>query len=269
MSCERIQAQLRDHASLDAAAEVHLDDCVECAAVAAESEGLCLAAGDVALPAFDGMFGEVEAALAAERGPRAWLRSRGTALRLVMGIIVALGVPLAVGVATLRADIGVYPVVRFALLGSALVLTLAAAMWVALRPLHRPPLSRSLSSLLGIAAMAAVAIAATLPAAHLLHPSSLLGAGDDFARLAWGCFVFGAIVGVPVALVGRVLGRGGPSWLGSPIMAPLAGGIAGNLALHLHCPIVARQHLIAGHASVVVPFLLVFAVVAISWRRAR
>ena len=268
MSCDRVQAQLRAGADLDVAGEAHLDGCVECMAVAVQGEGLAPGAHAVELPGFDGLLADVEAAVAAERGPLAWLRGLPSAARLALGLAAALGVPLAVGALTLRADFGVYPRARFALIGVTLAVAVAAAIRVALRPLHRAPLAHAWVTALTLASIAALALIASLPSAHQLHAASLAGVGADFARRALACLAFGAAVGVPVAFAARALGRGGPTWLGSPLMAPLAGAVAGNLALHLHCPLVAPAHLLAGHFTVLAPFALAVAVVAVRWRRA-
>jgi len=266
MSCERIQAQLRADAEPAPEIEEHLDACVDCAAVAAEVEGLVTDDG-ADLPEVAGLLGQVESAIAAERGPLAWLRERSTPVRLMLAVAIGFGIPLAFGIATLRADISVYPVVRFAAIGGAFAAALAAALWVGLRPLHRPGLSTAALRGLALFAVAAMVVSAAIPAAHAAHPASIGGVGDDLVRRALACFLTGLAVGVPVALAGRALGRAHASWLGAPAMAPLAGAVAGNLALHLHCPLVAPQHLLAGHAAVLVPFAIAIGWIALRWRR--
>lgn len=266
MRCEHIQAHLRAGGEPGLDLEAHLDECLECAEVAAEVEGLGTDDG-VTLPDLDRILGAVEGVIAQDRGPRAWLRDRSTRARMLLGAAIGFGLPLGYGIATLRADISVYPVARFAVITFVLAALLAVALWAGMRPLHRPALSPGVVHALSFAAVGAVLITASIPAAHALHPASLAGISDDLVRRAAACFAVGLAIGVPVALGVRALNRARASWLGAPIMAPLAGVVAGNLALHLHCPLVAPQHLLAGHAAVLVPFVVAFGLLALRWRR--
>jgi hypothetical protein len=265
MSCERIQAHLRAGGDLDAALEAHLDVCLECTEVAAEVEGLGTDDG-IDLPDLDHILGSVERSLSAERGFRAWLRDRSTPTRLLLAATFCFGLPLVYGIAKLRIDIFLYPTARFIGISFALAALLGLTVWAGLRPLYRPPLSSGVSRALILAAVGTVVISAALPAAHGLHPGSMEGVGDDFVRRAAACFGAGLAIGIPVALTVRLFNRARTSWLGAPLMAPLAGVLAGNLALYLHCPLVAPQHLLAGHATLLVPFSLVVALLMLRWR---
>jgi hypothetical protein len=120
---------------------------------------------------------------------------------------------------------------------------------VGLRGLHRPPLGASLrGAILGAAVGVPLALALIAPA-HVSHPASLGGGGDELIRRAVACLVFGVACGAPVLAGAWFVGR---STLGSAPLAVAAGaGVAGALALQLHCPITAPPHLLLGHATVV------------------
>jgi hypothetical protein len=186
---------------------------------------------------------------------------------MLLGAALGFGVPLGYGLATLRTDIFVYPTTRFIAILVAFAAVLGATAWAGLRPLQRPALCSACSSALSIAGVGVVVIAAVIPAAHASHPESLAGVGDDFWARATACFVAGLALAVPVGLAVRFLSRARTSWLGAPMMAPLSGVLAANLALHLHCPLVAPRHLLAGHAALVLPFVLVVVLIALGWRR--
>jgi hypothetical protein len=268
MTCENIQAHLRAGGELDPALEAHLDACLECTEVAAEVGGLGSDDG-VGLPDLDAVLGSVERSLSEERGVRAWLADRSTRTRMLLAGAFCFGLPLIYGIVRLRADIFVYPTAHFAVIFVALVAILGLIVRAGLRPLHRPTLSSGVSSALLGAAVGVVVISSAMPAAHALHPESLMGVGDDFLTRAAACFALGLAIGIPVAFAVRLLSRARASWLGAPMMAPLAGVIAANLALHLHCPLVAPEHLLAGHATVLVPFALAIGVLVVHWHRCR
>ena len=185
-----------------------------------------------------------------ERGATAWLKSLSSPKRL--GIALAL---IAVEVAVTfvlapRADLGVYPVLRMVVAVGAMG---ALAMWAAsvmTTPLH----SRQLGSFWSWATISAapvlVGVLSSIPVVDAAHPASLAGRGDAFVPAAAACFIFGVIIGVPVIVMGAVMERRSRWPLRQALTAAAAAGLAGNLALQLHCPITAPAHLLAGHASV-------------------
>jgi hypothetical protein len=266
MTCESIQAHLRAGGELDPVLEAHLAACLQCTEVAAQVEGLGADDG-VDLPDLDRVLGEVERSLSEDQGLRAWLAGRATRTRRLLAGGFCFGLPLIYGIIRLRVDIFVYPTARFVAIFVALAAILGLTVWAGLRPLHRPALSSGASRALLVAAVGAVVISAAMPAAHALHPESLAGVGDDFLRRAAACFALGLAIGIPVAVAVRLLDRARASWLGAPMMAPLAGVLAANLALHLHCPLVAPEHLLAGHAALLVPFALAIGFLVVRWRQ--
>jgi hypothetical protein len=101
------------------------------------------------------------------------------------------------------------------------------------------------------------------PQAHTAHPASLGGIGDEFVRRAVGCFVFGMLMAAPVLALLYLLDRGAHS---SPLRALLGAavaGVGGTLALHVHCPITHREHLLAGHAGITLFVVAAYAAVVV------
>ena len=226
MDCREIQQRLR-HDPADPTVDGHLATCLDCARVAAEAAGL--AAFEAPFPADLGS--RVQAALAAERGPRAWLRSRPTPLRVALAGSVAIAAPLWLGLRLLRPDLAIYPAWRW--IGVLVVLAglLGAGLHLALRPLDRPVRRGVVWA--GAAALLAFSVA---PAAHA-H-----GKHGDPVVAAVVCLVLGVAAGLPALLAIRLVDRGHGSAL-----AALAAGAGGYLALHLLCPIPDPSHLLAGH----------------------
>jgi len=205
-----------------------------------------------------------QARLLRERGFRARLRALPTRTR---GALVAAGfaaVALSIGFLAPRSDLAVYP--RLLLVAGIAGLSGFAAYAAALllRPMQARPVSAR--RILAIAAAAfGVTLVLALPEAHgflHLHPESFRGVGDDFARHAALCFTYGMVTGLPfVALLFAVDRRERRPWPDVLLFAA-AGGLAGNLALLLHCPLVAPAHLVAGHVPVTLGFLVLLLVQA-------
>lgn len=83
-------------------------------------------------------------------------------------------------------------------------------------------------------------------------PASLPGVwpGPTLATSAFGCAAFGLLAGaLPVTLVALVdRGAQPPAW--RLLAGAAAGGLLATVVLQLHCPNVARTHLLVGHATV-------------------
>jgi uncharacterized membrane protein len=125
---------------------------------------------------------------------------------------------------------------------------------VGLRPAHIPaPPDRSLLVIIAAGLLLPI-VTALLPAgAHSF---------DHYVQYTQtqatvGCFVIGAFTGVLVVLVLRALDRTAHDSRPAGVLAAVTGGVAGNLALELHCPVTAPAHLLLGHATV--GFMLVLA----------
>jgi hypothetical protein len=206
-------------------------------------------------PDVSGDWSALQQELASEGGLGA-ARGLPTTVRLAVAVGLALALAALVFFGTRRPDFAVIPVGRLladvALLLVPLLLLVAAFM----HPIYRPPLSPKLRwSFVGLAAIA-VLVSALLPAAHLDHPASLQGGGEDFVPRAVACFGFGVSLGLPMLLGLRLLGRQGTGWRRFVPSMVVAGAavLAGCLGLYLHCPITLSKHLLAGHAAVWIPF---------------
>ncbi|MGE0784214.1 MAG: hypothetical protein AB7S26_00900 [Sandaracinaceae bacterium] len=186
---------------------------------------------------------------AADTSKRFWIQSRPTWVRRSIAGLTALSVIAVGGLGSSRADLAELPL-RFLISAvGALAFLLGASVWLALRPLHRPPLPRAAH-----AAMVALTLGSTFALA-LLAPD-----GDDgvphttlLHEMVSPCLFYGLFMGLPVYLVLRLVDRG-PAL--SSLIAACAAGLAGNLVLQLHCPRHAPEHLMAAHFTVAVLFVV-------------
>jgi len=269
MNCDEARDRLKDAGRRhDASLEAHIRECLECALFTADAElGAASESMRVVPGTVERLLDGIELRLQRESGPTAWLQSRRTGTRLVLGAVVTLGIPLLVALLVPRGDLSVYPIVRLITIATLLVLLSVVALSVKLRPLHRPPLPTGVATALLIGAVIVVAVDVALPPAHALQPASLEGTGIDFLRRAAGCLCAGLLIGLPVLIGVGFLDRGARGSTANDLLAPLLAAVAGYLALDLHCPLVSRAHLLVGHASLLLVFPVVF--VALFGRHSR
>ncbi len=145
--------------------------------------------------------------------------------------------------------------VDLALMAIVLVVGVAGA----LRPLSWAPRPTWRVAAPLAAGIAALMLSASLPAAHGAHPASLHGLGLELFGRASACFAFGTAFGCITWIVLRVFDRQkglGRRLQGGGLGAAAGAGLAGSIALYLHCPITHPQHLWAGHVTVMLPFVL-------------
>lgn len=207
----------------------------------------------------------LEATLAVQGTLRSRLASLPNALRLRLFALALLTlVTVQLGFFA-RADLGVYPLWRLVLELGAHVLVLAALLAILMRPLFRPawPLGLSVRAAL-LSVVATLAIAFTNPA-HALHPASLAGRGADFWSRAGACLLYGTASGLCVVVLAALVHRGSPVGntrsLGLHLLLTGLGVATGSLSLLLHCPVVHREHLLAGHVLLALPMAAVCAFV--------
>lgn len=200
------------------------------------------------------VFAAVHAETRAEAtSPRARLRAAPTPFRFALALGIATAIVLLVALVAPRTDLQTLPLLRhLAVLGS-VGLVLALALRGALRPLHLPDIGWGRP-----VAWASVSVAAAGALALLAPP----GVHDAAAHEV--CFLGGLGMGLPVFLAARLLDRG---TLAGPLLAAVSGGLAGYLALHVHCGVDERAHLLLGHATVVLAFALLAGLV--QWLRRR
>lgn len=217
------------------------------ALLGADSRGAIEAADLDAM--FSAVRGRVEAA---DRRPAFFLRSRPTWLRRAMALAAFVVVGVISGLGAPRPDLAEYPIGRMAIELAALGVLLGTSLWLTVRPLHEPAMSRGKLWALAGLALASTLVLALLPQAHAHLPTGATGDRPLLAH-AMPCMGFGLALGLPVYAIARLLDRG--ARLGA-LMAGVAAGLAGNFALQLHCPIAASDHLMAGHVTVLLAFVV-------------
>lgn len=205
----------------------------------------------------DALYGGVRGhVVAAKASPVERLRAQPTWRRRLLGVLMFVFI---VGITTgtqQRADLAAYPLGYLAIYFGSIATLLVLCAFAALRPVHRPSLSRVTGLGLGALAIVATVILAVIPGFHA-HASVPEG---SLLSHASPCFVYGFLVGAPVFAALRVLDRGNP--LGR-VLAASAAGLTGNLVLELQCPSAGIDHLVLGHAGVVA--LYVLGVLALEW----
>lgn len=204
------------------------------------------------------LLSQVQADQQADQGWLGRLRGMSTPTRVAVALLAVAGVAAFNLAHHTRADLAVYPAPR--LIGSTLALAVLIGLGVAgsLRGLqHTAPPPRRLLSLLLLSVMLPIALSVG-PAAHAAHPLSQAADGD-FIKRALACFFFGVGMGVPVLIVMLGLDRNRQRSSEALWSAGAAAGLSGVLALHFHCPLVAPDHLLAGHAGVALCVMLTWA----------
>ena len=270
MECADIRdAFARGDIPSGAEVERHTAGCEACAELVAGGPELGLALGgaerdDQTMPAAsDALLAAVREDVKKESGLTGWLRSRPTSTRVALALAAAAAVALLNLIAMKRADLGVYPLGRMIALVALHALIVGLIMRQALLGLQSRPASGGLRAVLVLAAVALPLAVAAMPQAHALHPASLAGDGDDFVKRGVTCFVFGLVMAAPIGLLLLGLDRGGHRALPRVMLAAAGSGLAGALALQLHCPITHQAHLFVGHATVLVALLAAYAA---TWR---
>lgn len=180
-----------------------------------------------------------------DRKPTAYLKSQPTPIRRLIAFTCLGAIGVAAFFAVSMVDQSMRDPSWFATLAAyAALMTLAVI--AATRPLQVPALPSRGTIGIAVLAVGATLIAALIPAAHAHHgPPSAMG----FVP----CMGSGLLLGIPVYAVVRLLDRGNA--LGG-LLAAAAAGLAGNLLLKFHCPANDTAHVMAGHVSVAVIFVV-------------
>jgi hypothetical protein len=219
--------------------QAHLQRCPQCRELfEREAElGRSLASqAAVAVPFPDDFFEQIEARVARETGLRAWLRSRPTNLRGMFAVLSLLLVVLFGGIAKPRPDWADYPTSRLVLLLGLYSVLVLLAIGKELT-LSAPEKSRSLLGALAIPFL--IAFAPATEASRHAGPEGALN-----------CFLYGALLTVPSALLLWAFDRNDKPALRSVVLSAVALGLSANLVLELHCPSGNTLHLLLGHASI-------------------
>ncbi len=126
---------------------------------------------------------------------------------------------------------------------------LLVAMLMVTRPVYLPALKRWHVACLVMLAIGVSVVVAFWPSGG----AQAVSHEHDTGLMAGVCMGFGLLLGVPVYALLRLVDRGNA--LGS-LVAAAAAGIAGNLVLKAHCAIESTGHVLLGHASVIVLFIV-------------
>jgi hypothetical protein len=202
----------------------------------------------------------VSSAIAAERGLRAFLRSRSTRVRWLL----SLALPALLLLRELaHKHVPWQSLSKPRLLGGVVLLGLLALVArSALRPL---PIERHAARLRSALAL----VAWSLPCLLWFAPEARASSNEltgNFAVRSFACFAYGSALAAPSFALLWALDRGVE--VPYRVWALAAGIVAlvSNLILLLHCPTTDRAHLLAGHFSIGLAWFLAVSV-GEWWRR--
>ncbi len=266
MDCTQIRQRVLgggDTASPEA--KRHLDECPACRALVKDNGSLAHFLADAEMPegdtppspSFQEQEQEIERLLASERRFSARISSLGSRTRWLLAGA-GLLIPVAIGLAKLRPDIGSFPAARLTSEIAGFLVMALATCWLWLRPMHKvQPRVRTLFIVLGAALLLPWMIAA-LPLVAGTVLASPTPAGHGAAFRAASCFAFGSAIALPVIAIVALLGRRGRRVPGFWLLPATAGALAGLIGLELHCPDASPAHLLAGHAPIalVLPLIM-------------
>jgi len=225
----------------------HLKWCPQCAELFqnAAALGRRLASSVRAAPrAGKSQLAVTEALIANERGVRAYLRSRSTRVRWTLSLLVP---ALLLARELMRKRAAWHELGTPRLLGGLLLVGLLGLVTrSALRPL---PVERRAARLRSALAM----VAWCLPCVLWFAPEAQAGAAElsgDFTLRSLSCFAYGSALAAPSFAMLWALDRG--VRVSSQVWALAAGSVAllANSLLLLHCASTNRAHLMAGHFSI-------------------
>jgi hypothetical protein len=240
--------------------EEHVRECLQCRELIEQRGALGQRLGAASEQAPDpGLLAAVERDLEREQGPRAWLRSRSTRLRFALVLLAGLVVFAAICLLAPRPDFATARDDRWFVLAALLVVGVVLGAEGALRALGRA----QPGSLLGAALLVLLLplLIGLLPAADGQHPAHLVGERVGFATSALRCFFFGVLISVPMGTLIWFASREDRLAPSALIFSAGSTGVMAYLALHAHCAVSHPGHLIAGHATVGIAWLLAFAFV--------
>ncbi|NOY93558.1 MAG: DUF1109 domain-containing protein [Deltaproteobacteria bacterium] len=206
------------------------------------------ASGEVSSDDLSGMLSSIEAQVSrSESGTGSWLKSRSTRTRRALAVASFIALSLFAFFAMDGRGLTNLPLWAVGVCLGSLGLMIVLSLWVALRPLQAPALSTGAVTALAALSVGCAVVVAFIPQAA--HHSSAGSAG----LLASPCMYMGLLIGLPVYALSRVLDRGSRL---SSVLAASAAGLTGNFVLALNCPIHDPRHMLLGHASVVVLFIV-------------
>lgn len=251
MDCAEIRDSFqRGEVPTGADVEAHMRVCGHCRELFSNDAELGRSlARAAALPvsSADELFASLEADVARETGVRAWLRSRPTRLRFALAVLSVLLLVALGGVARRRPDFADYPVTRLALLLSLYAVGILLAFG---KELYLSARRGSLGDHLGllVAALGLPFLIAFAPATEASRHAGPEG--------ALNCFLYGGLLTVPTAALLWAFDRDDRPSLRTVCLSAAALGLSANLVLELHCPSGNALHLLQGHGSLGLAWLL-------------
>ncbi len=252
-TCQHLHRALRAGESPSEELLAHAEGCEACAELLANDAELAQAmlSGEAEESAASGeALSRLRSALEAESSGLNALRGWSTARRVAVVGGVAAVLLTVVALFSLRGDIDVYPRLRLYATVATYVALVVALVRLGLWRFDRAlPPRMAEWGLLAIAIIVPVAFV-TFPQAHMAHPLSVVGVGDDLIPRAVGCFLYGSGVGLVMGGVALRLAREPKS--ARPVFLILAAGLLGVAALELHCALTAPIHLGLGHTTVAI-----------------
>ena len=245
MDCSQVRdAFLAGKVLTKAEVQAHLSACAECAALFENDAQLGRSLATQAtseLPFPEELFGAIEARVERETGPRAWLRSRPSALRFQLIALCVVLVVLVAGGMHHRPDFAAYPAARLVILLGAYFIAILLAVGKELSlAVQRGRLADY--ALLALFGLGLPFLAAFVPATEASRQAGPEG--------ALGCFLYGALFTLPLGILLWAFDRDDRPTLRTVCLSAAALGLAANLLLELHCPSGNPVHLLLGHASI-------------------
>lgn len=251
-TCNETRHHLLRQNELSAAALEHLARCVVCQEMVTLPACIELESGSNAnVGALDmaSLLSQTQRVFSQERGLLAWLRSRRTPLRIALGVSVAL-VPAAAQLAiSHRVDLSDYPLPRLLLAAALYLVVVDFATKTLLAPLYRPKSSWVVRWATLISFSLPFVIAALAPA-YAQPTGRHATIQHSFLHQAWVCLRYGTLLSLPAVLLFLAMDRQSIQARRVLMLAAGIGGVAGNLALLLHCPNEQPTHQLVGHATV-------------------
>lgn len=268
MSCDQVKQCVLEGAELSPALRQHAETCEVCSELLLFMEALPHGDEPQSEPterfADEGEPSELELSaaqqqikelIAHEQRGLARFKSIPTLWARLITIFLAFAVLAIVVVTKGRPDLQVYPEGRMTGALIALAVGFLITLRLSFRPLFLPyrPASQVVALTLGFALPF---VLGALPMAHAAYPASLGGVGAALVPRAAVCLVWGVIVALPLMALVLVLRRWGWQSRAHAFALAILLGLFGNWALQLHCPITHPEHLLLGHAPVVLCFVL-------------
>ena len=173
----------------------------------------------------DRTFEAIEKQLRSQSFLRRTLAEQPSTVRLVAILGSALAAAILIWLFVRRVDWDHYPLWRWLLEAGGMTFLTSIFVAGAIRALHLPPMASWKKATTALATLTVLALPLMLPEAHLTHPESLKGIGDDFMHRALACFLWGIAVSSAVGIPTYLVSRGARGVGGLPILFWLSIGL--------------------------------------------